>query len=127
MGGTRIVGYPRIGPKRELKFPLNLSGLARALPRIWRNAEYKLCLERNVEIYEGHVDKSHIRENSKLEMEEKLPKINGTSRTSKEERLPMSETTIEITSNMPDFGEITPEAREYILRLHSYLSSMKKV
>ncbi|KZV33208.1 hypothetical protein F511_16242 [Dorcoceras hygrometricum] len=91
-----------------------------------RNAEYKLCLERNVEIYEGHVDKSHTEENSRLEMEETLLKSNGTSRTSGQEGLPTTETTIEITSNIPDFGEMTPEAREYILKLHSHLSSAKK-
>ncbi|XP_073034390.1 uncharacterized protein [Primulina eburnea] len=90
-----------------------------------RNAEYKLFLERNVEIY-GHVDKSHTEENSKLEIEETLLKSNGTSRTYRQERLPSFKKAIEITSNIPDFGEMTHEAREYILKLHSHLSSVKK-
>ncbi|KAL6494662.1 hypothetical protein OROGR_031462 [Orobanche gracilis] len=81
-----------------------------------RNAEYRLSLERNLEIYVGENDKSKT-EDPKLEAEGTHPKGNNTRRNFRQERLP--------TYDIPDFGEMTHEARQYILKLHSRLSSVK--
>ncbi|KAL2460305.1 hypothetical protein Adt_43725 [Abeliophyllum distichum] len=90
-----------------------------------RNAEYRLCLEKNLEIYEGHIDKQKA-EDSKLEGEGLLLNDDGVSKIFRQDNLPILETTSEVTSKLPDLGEMSFEAREYILRLQSRLSSVRK-
>ncbi|XP_011088185.1 uncharacterized protein LOC105169489 [Sesamum indicum] len=89
-----------------------------------RNAEYRLSLERNLEIYEGNNDKSKV-EDSKLGAEGTHLEDERISRNFSQESSPTYDET-EVTYNIPDFGEMTPEARKYILKLHSRLSSVKK-
>ncbi|KAL0422565.1 UNVERIFIED_CONTAM: hypothetical protein Slati_3279400 [Sesamum latifolium] len=89
-----------------------------------RNAEYRLSLERNLEIYEGNNDKSKI-EDSKLGAEGTHLEDERISGNFSQESSPTSDET-EVTYDIPDFGEMTPEARKYILKLHSRLSSVKK-
>lgn len=91
-----------------------------------RNAEHWLCLEKNLEIYEGHIYKQNT-EDSKLEGEGLLINEDGVSKIFRQDNLPLSETTSEITSKIPDLGEMSLEAREYMLRLQSCLSSVRKV
>ncbi|XP_022896857.1 uncharacterized protein LOC111410645 isoform X2 [Olea europaea var. sylvestris] len=91
-----------------------------------RNAEHWLCLEKNLEIYEGHIYKQNT-EDSKLEGEGLLINEDGVSKIFRQDNLPLSETTSEITSKIPDLGEMSLEAREYMLRLQSRLSSVRKV
>ncbi|KAL2477351.1 hypothetical protein Fot_46365 [Forsythia ovata] len=90
-----------------------------------RNAEYRLCLEKNLEIYEGRIDKQKA-EDSKLEGEGLLLSDDGVRNIFRQDNLPISETTSEVTSKIPDLGEMSFEAREYILRLQSHLSSVRK-
>ncbi|KAG8368448.1 hypothetical protein BUALT_Bualt15G0046500 [Buddleja alternifolia] len=90
-----------------------------------RNAEYRLSLERNLEIYEGNTDQSKT-EDSKLDTEQTDLKENGMGGNFRQESLPTSDDNREVTFDIPDFGEMTPEARQYILKLHSRLSSVKK-
>ncbi|CAA0806788.1 Unknown protein [Striga hermonthica] len=85
-----------------------------------RNAEYRLSLERNLEIYVGDSDKSKA-EDCKCNTEEHQGR--GSFR---QDNLPTSNETGEMTYDIPDFGEMTFEARQYILKLHSRLSSVKK-
>ncbi|KAL3814289.1 hypothetical protein ACJIZ3_015557 [Penstemon smallii] len=90
-----------------------------------RNAEYRLCLERNLDIYEGNIYKSET-EDSKLEGKGTGLKDNGKIVNFRQESLLASEETRDVKYDIPDFGEMTPEARQYILKLHSRLSSAKK-
>ncbi|KAL0334923.1 UNVERIFIED_CONTAM: hypothetical protein Sradi_4704200 [Sesamum radiatum] len=89
-----------------------------------RNAEYRLSLERNLEICEGNNDKSKL-EDSKLGAEGTHLEDERISGDFIQESSPISDET-EVTYDIPDFGEMTPEARMYILKLHSRLSSVKK-
>lgn len=90
-----------------------------------RNAEYRLSLERNLEIYEEN--KYNLKnEDSKLEVEEIHLKEQGKSGNFRKESLSTSDESEDSTCNIPDFGEMTPEARRYILRLYSRLSSVKR-
>ncbi|GFP91373.1 hypothetical protein PHJA_001281300 [Phtheirospermum japonicum] len=90
-----------------------------------RNAEYRLSLERNLEIYVGDTDKSKTGD-SKLEADGTNLKDNRMGRDFRQESSPTSNETGEMTYDIPDFGEMTLEARQYVLKLHSRLSSVKK-
>ncbi|KAI9182809.1 hypothetical protein LWI28_029100 [Acer negundo] len=63
-----------------------------------RNAEYRLCLERNLDMHDGNHE-SETPENSKYDLQQML--LNG-------------------------LGEMSPEVLKYILHLQSSLSSVKK-
>ncbi|CAI9765597.1 unnamed protein product [Fraxinus pennsylvanica] len=89
------------------------------------NAEFRLCLEKKFEIHEGHIDKQKA-EDSKLEGEGLLLNEDGVSKIFRQDNLPLSETTSEVTSQIPDLGDISLEAQEYIWRLQSSLSSVRK-
>ncbi|XP_042060871.1 uncharacterized protein LOC121805152 [Salvia splendens] len=89
-----------------------------------RNAEYRLSLERNLEIYEGNTYNLK-NEDLQLEAEEALNE-EGKCGNHTQERLSPSDAFEEWTCNIPGFGEMTPEARRYILTMHSHLSSVKK-
>ncbi|KAL7599152.1 hypothetical protein Lser_V15G24601 [Lactuca serriola] len=81
-----------------------------------RNAEYRLCLERNFDTYEETTDHKQT-----IGIEDsKLIHNNITTNTHK------SEETSENPSEFPDFGEMTPEVQQYILKLQSRLFSVKK-
>ncbi|KAG6383540.1 hypothetical protein SASPL_156707 [Salvia splendens] len=90
-----------------------------------RNAEYRLSLERNLEIYEGNTYNLK-NEDLQLEAEEALNE-EGKCGKNTQERLSPSDAFEEWTCNIPGFGEMTPEARRYILTMHSRLSSVKKL
>lgn len=85
-----------------------------------RNAEYRLCVEKNLEIYGENVDKQNP-EDCKSEADGSFLNdygIEGISRHSKK--------IAESTSPLPDFGEMNSEVKQYILNLQSHLSSVKK-
>ncbi|KAL8541521.1 hypothetical protein ACS0TY_002696 [Phlomoides rotata] len=90
-----------------------------------RNAEYRLSLERNLEIYEENNYNSR-NEDLKLEAVETRLKDKGKSGNFRQESLSTSDETEELMRDESDFGEMTPEARKYILELCSRLSSVKK-
>lgn len=66
-------------------------------------------------------------EDSQLEAEEAHLNEEGKCVNFTQERFSASDAFEESTGNIPGFGEMTPEARRYILTLHSRLSSVKKV
>ncbi|KAL8060679.1 hypothetical protein ABFX02_02G040400 [Erythranthe guttata] len=89
-----------------------------------RNAEYRLSLERNLEIYFG--DNRSENEDSSLEAETEHLNDEGISGNFRQESLPTSDNSRETTYDIPNFGELTLEARQHILKLHSHLTSVKK-
>ncbi|XP_020532426.1 uncharacterized protein LOC105650737 isoform X2 [Jatropha curcas] len=90
-----------------------------------RNAEYRLCLEKNFE-YEGNTE-SQEPENSKLDLqgtEENSEKMNQYY----ERNAKLEKATEDLCDNIgiQGLGEVSPEAQQYILDLQSRLSSVKK-
>ncbi|KAK1322725.1 hypothetical protein QJS10_CPA02g00352 [Acorus calamus] len=96
-----------------------------------RNAEYRLCLERNLDIYEDNYEKQN-NENEILVGGHKTwsEKIDGVSKSSRDDVLHEGEVTEEDLfcekSYVEGLGEMTSEARDYIFYLQSRLSSTKK-
>ena len=94
-----------------------------------RNAEYRLCLERNLNIYEGNTEKQRpeISKSDELEM---LFDSADVNKSGKHELSFKSEENIENPSEglgIQGLGEMTAEAQQYILHLQTQLSSVKKV
>ncbi|GFS42130.1 hypothetical protein Acr_00g0078210 [Actinidia rufa] len=93
-----------------------------------RNVEYRLCLERNLDIYEGSNEVIKT-EDSKLEERRMLLDFETEVKLSIKDEMPKSE---HISDNISEsiavegLGEITPEAQQYILNLQSHLSSIKE-
>lgn len=90
-----------------------------------RNAEYRLCLERNLDIYEENTYNLK-NEDSNLDAETNLNEEGKCGNFTKESS-PSSDESEESTWNIQGFDEMTPEARRYILTLHSRISLVKKV
>ncbi|GAA0145010.1 hypothetical protein LIER_05305 [Lithospermum erythrorhizon] len=90
-----------------------------------RNAEYRLCFERNLEIYEGNFEKQKT-EDSKCEAKGTLLNDCGVVNLPKQNDISLEDNGSDIISTIPDFGKITPEARQYILSLQSRLAFAKK-
>ncbi|KAJ4837460.1 hypothetical protein Tsubulata_013170 [Turnera subulata] len=91
-----------------------------------RNAEYRLCLERTLDIPEDILEKK-VPDNSKLDMQE-INLDNENRNQCPEENVNPDENS-EISSDtvgIKGLGEISPEAKQYILHLQSRLSSVKK-
>ncbi|KAJ8768904.1 hypothetical protein K2173_023899 [Erythroxylum novogranatense] len=89
-----------------------------------RNAEYRLCLERNLDINEGNVEKQEADPKSELPgMCGSAKTVPGCGKAANFER---------ITDEPCDYigiqglGDISAEAKQYILHLQSRLSSVKK-
>ncbi|PSS02668.1 Aspartokinase [Actinidia chinensis var. chinensis] len=93
-----------------------------------RNAEYRLCLEKNLDIYEGSNEVIKT-EDSKLEERRMLLDFETEVKLSIKDEMSKSE---HISDNISEsiavegLGEVTPEAQEYILNLQSHLSSIKE-
>ncbi|KAL6346993.1 hypothetical protein AAG906_012244 [Vitis piasezkii] len=93
-----------------------------------RNAEYRLCLERNLDIYEGNTEKQRP-EISKSDELEILLDSADVNKSSKHELSSKSEENTENPSEglgIQGLGEMTAEAQQYILHLQTQLSSVKK-
>ncbi|KAK3012336.1 hypothetical protein RJ639_011637 [Escallonia herrerae] len=89
-----------------------------------RNAECRLCLERNLDTDEGFVSRPKT-EDSQLEAEGMLVN-NRMNKTSGNDESLESETR-DRENGVPGLGQIPPEAEKYILNLQSRLSSAKRV
>jgi hypothetical protein len=92
-----------------------------------RNAEYRLCLERNLDIHEKDPEKQ-AQENPRNELQRTALESEKTNQSFGKDT--EFEKTMEDPSNNIDLqglGEISPEAQQYILRLQSCLSSVTKV
>ncbi|KAK2974512.1 hypothetical protein RJ640_018677 [Escallonia rubra] len=88
-----------------------------------RNAECRLCLERNLDTDEGFVSRRKT-EDSQLEAEGMLDNDRMNKTSGHDESLE-SETS-DSKNGVPGLGQIPPEAEKYILNLQSRLSSAKK-
>ena len=95
-----------------------------------RNAEFRLCLERNLDMQEGNPEKQ-IPENSRLDLQGLLLDNASIINLSGEHELSskFEKFTEDLSENfdIQDLGEMSPEAEHYILHLQSRLSSIKKV
>ncbi|XP_038970375.1 uncharacterized protein LOC103700821 isoform X2 [Phoenix dactylifera] len=96
-----------------------------------RNAEYRLCLERNLDMYDERTEKRKI-EIVEVDSHEKIADRTTTMfnfslennllpNLDKNEEQPKCE-----NMGVEGLGEMTPEAQEYILYLQSRLNSVKK-
>ncbi len=93
-----------------------------------RNAEYRLCLERNLDINEGNIEKQRP-ETSKSDELQMLLDSADVNISSKHELSFKSEENIKDPSEalgIQGLGEMTAEAQQYILHLQSQLSSVRK-
>ena len=95
-----------------------------------RNAEFRLCLERNLDMQEGNPEKQ-IPENSRLDLQGLLLDNASIINLSGEHELSskFEKFTEDLSENfdIQDLGEMSREAQHYILHLQSHLSSIKKV
>ncbi|KAB5541271.1 hypothetical protein DKX38_014245 [Salix brachista] len=91
-----------------------------------RNAEYRLCLERNLDIHEEDPEKQ-LQENPRNELQRTVLESEKTNQSFGKDTEFVK--TTEYPSNNIDLqrlGEISPEAQQYILHLQSHLSSVTK-
>ncbi|KAG6652551.1 uncharacterized protein LOC122311116 isoform X2 [Carya illinoinensis] len=94
-----------------------------------RNAEYRLCLERNLDMNEGIPEKQTL-ENAKLDLQGFLLGSVRIVKLSGEYKLPskFDKLTGDSSENVDiqHLNEMSPEAQQYILHLQSRLSSVRK-
>lgn len=90
-----------------------------------RNAEYRLCLERNLGIHEENIDKHKI-EDSKLEDHMLLLDNNEIIKIWTQDEVHDSANTNENVNDISDLGDMSPQVKELISKLQSSLSSVKK-
>lgn len=91
-----------------------------------RNAEYRLCLERNFDNDEEATDKQTIEDSKSQALQTLLHNNIITNTPSGQDEQHKSEKVGEDASNIPDLGQMTPEVQQYILKLQSRLFSVKK-
>lgn len=91
-----------------------------------RNAEYRLCLERNLDIEEENLE-YQTPQNSKIDLQGVF--LDSTKINEPSIENGMSSEMDEVTEDLSDIhglGRISPEAQQYIFDLQSRLSSVKK-
>ncbi|KAK6946032.1 Protein of unknown function DUF760 [Dillenia turbinata] len=94
-----------------------------------RNAEYRLCLERNLDMFEGSVEREKP-ESTRFDANDmtlgnsKMFIVSGDSDSSSETEKKMENMARNVGSQ--GLGKLTPEAQQYILQLQSRLSDVKK-
>lgn len=95
-----------------------------------RNAEYRLCLERNLDIHEGDCE-NQTSESSQTDLHgmlldrEKIDEFSGKNELSSKFQKNVDDLNGKI--GVKGLGEMSPEVQQYILNLQSHLSSIKKV
>lgn len=92
-----------------------------------RNAEYRLCLERNFDTDEDATDKQTTEDSKSEALRTLLHNNIITNIPSGQDELHRYEKVGENASKIPDLGQMTPEVQQYILKLQSRLFSVKKV
>ncbi|KAL9273267.1 hypothetical protein AKJ16_DCAP26552 [Drosera capensis] len=97
-----------------------------------RNAEYRLCLERNFDIQgeNGECQNQENQEASELDMQQMIDDGGIKIQVPRKEAASLdAQKVIESSSeqlNYIDFGELTPETKRYIIDLQSKIASAKK-
>ncbi|KAJ7013423.1 uncharacterized protein [Populus alba] len=91
-----------------------------------RNAEYRLCLERNLDIHEEDSEKQ-AQGNSKNNLQALVLESEETNQSlGKDTEFEKIAEDLSDDINIQGLGEISLEAQQYILHLQSHLSSVKK-
>ena len=92
-----------------------------------RNAEYRLCLERNLDIHEGDTERQS-QCNSKLDLQGAKEQDARTNEFSAVDTN-FGKTKDDLSNNIgiQGLGEMSPEAKRYIIQLQSHLAAVKKV
>ncbi|XP_019452467.1 PREDICTED: uncharacterized protein LOC109354429 isoform X1 [Lupinus angustifolius] len=90
-----------------------------------RNAEYRLCLEKNFDIYEEDLEKPKA-ENTMLDLHEVQQDSVSVTGFNRKSNLSSKVEDLHEDVDVQDLGEISAEAQQYIFNLQSRLSSMKK-
>ncbi|KAK2664938.1 hypothetical protein Ddye_003512 [Dipteronia dyeriana] len=93
-----------------------------------RNAEYRLCLERNLDTRDENHE-SETPENSKYDLQQMLlngDKLDGFSDNSLSSKSEKTNDDLCENIGIQCLSEMSPEVQKYILRLQSRLSSVKK-
>lgn len=95
-----------------------------------RNAEYRLCLERNLDFDDGNNDKQ-TNDNCRIDLHEMLlDSANLANISDENESSSKCEESLDELSenlNIQGIGEISPEVQQHVLHLQFQLSSIKKV
>lgn len=95
-----------------------------------RNAEYRLCLERNFDLCEDKLEKQ-TPENGKVDLQGMLLESANIIKFPAKDKFSSNagEVTEDSLENIDiqGLGEVSPEAQQYILQLQAHLSSAKKV
>lgn len=95
-----------------------------------RNAEYRLCLERNFDLCEDKLEKQ-TPENGKVDLQGMLLESANLIKFPAKDKFSSNagEVTEDSLENIDiqGLGEVSPEAQQYILQLQAHLSSAKKV
>ena len=92
-----------------------------------RNAEYRLCLERNLDIHEEDSE-MQVQGNSKNNLQGLVLEGEKTNQSlGKDTEFEKNVEDLYEDINIQGLGEISLEAQQYILHLQSHLSSVKKV
>lgn len=91
-----------------------------------RNAEYRLCLERNLDMHdEYHESKTAV--DSKSDMQEMSLNVDKLDKCADESKSENSFDNLCDNIDIQGLGDVSPEIKTYILHLQSRLSSVKKV
>ncbi|PON74760.1 hypothetical protein PanWU01x14_048190 [Parasponia andersonii] len=94
-----------------------------------RNAEYRLCLEKNVDAYEENLEKESL-ESYRFDVQGMLLESPNIIKLSGKDELSSKsdKTLVEPSENfdIQDIGDMSPEAQEYVRHLQSHLSSVIK-
>ncbi|KAG8645568.1 hypothetical protein MANES_10G076211v8 [Manihot esculenta] len=91
-----------------------------------RNAEYRLCLERNLNVDEGNIE-NQAPENSKLNLQgTEVDNAKANQYCGKNVKFEKRHADLSDNISVEGLGEMSSEAKKYILDLQSRLSSVKK-
>ncbi|XP_050210358.1 uncharacterized protein LOC126660744 [Mercurialis annua] len=91
-----------------------------------RNAEYRLCLERNLDVYDGTIE-SQTPGNSNLDLHgEEVDSAKTNHYNGKNDNFERIAENLSDNAGMEGLGEMSPEAQQFILHLQSRLASVKK-
>ncbi|TKY51001.1 hypothetical protein E2542_SST22508 [Spatholobus suberectus] len=90
-----------------------------------RNVEYRLCLEKNLDMFERDVDKPKA-DSTKVDLQGLMHDSVNVIDFGRNKNLSSKVEKLQEDVDIKDLGEISAEARQYIFNLQSRLSSMKK-
>lgn len=94
-----------------------------------RNAEYRLCLEKNLDAFEENLEKQRLESSESDEQGMLLESANVIKSSSKDQLSSRTEKIhVEPSENIEGqgVGDMSPEAQEYVRHLQSRLSSVEK-